>query len=324
MIVKIEKSEMEDYELSKNHLINYIVKHIDKTASFIARKFNISTKTVYRTKKLIRNSEIKDDYKYLTLTHGNKLQKRKTKVSNEIFSKIAEDYNEQNQFLKRVVNPKFGVNFNIYYFENVYQKYEISRAQFYRRMLSLGFCSPYANRETKKLIKKMLNNKLLDEELDEKTEVVLKLLVKQIEQPKEIKLYQNKSSSLDYGQVIEIDACEDIFFKSKEKCHIYHAVDAATKRVLALHCEKEETTLGYQKLLTRLFSKHGLPQVILSDKRRTMWGSENTETAFKKALDIRDIELISNSNPKHKPNVEHSFAILQKSEIYYFKLGQKN
>lgn len=67
---------------------------------------------------------------------------------------------------------------------------------------------------------------------------------------KKISLYQNKSSTLDFGQVIENDACEDIFFKSKENCHIYHAIDVAVKRLLAIHSKKEETTLGYQKLLT--------------------------------------------------------------------------
>ena len=38
MIVKIVKIAMEDYEISKNRLINYITKHTDKTASFIANK----------------------------------------------------------------------------------------------------------------------------------------------------------------------------------------------------------------------------------------------------------------------------------------------
>lgn len=66
-----------------------------------------------------------------------------------------------------MVNPKFGINFVAYYIDNIYQKYEISRSQFYRRMFNLGFCSPYANRETKKLTKKILNKKLLDKKLDE-------------------------------------------------------------------------------------------------------------------------------------------------------------
>lgn len=39
---------------------------------------------------------------------------------------------------------------------------------------------------------------------------------------------------------------------------------------------------------------------------------------LKKQLDIHDIELISNSNPKHKPNVKDSFFNLQRSEIYFF------
>ena len=37
-----------------------------------------------------------------------------------------------------------------------------------------------------------------------------------MEDKKEISLYQNKSLILDFGQVIQIDTCKDIFFKSKE------------------------------------------------------------------------------------------------------------
>ncbi|WP_338582806.1 hypothetical protein [Mycoplasmopsis cynos] len=46
---------------------------------------------------------------------------------------------------------------------------------------------------------------------------------------------------------------------------------------------------------------------IYTDKRRRFWGSENTQTVFEKALNKKGIEVLSSSNPKHKPHVERSF-----------------
>lgn len=39
--------------------------------------------------------------------------------------------------------------------------------------------------------------------------------------------------------------------------------------LLAFHIEKEETTVGYCHLLSELFTNFGLPQKIITDKRRT-------------------------------------------------------
>ena len=62
----------------------------------------------------------------------------------------------------------------------------------------------------------ILQNPRFSNTSDCKAIVVLKLQVQQMEDKKEISLYQNKSLTLDFGQVIQIDTCKDIFFKSKE------------------------------------------------------------------------------------------------------------
>lgn len=112
---------------------------------------------------------------------------------------------------------------------------------------------------------------------------------------------------------MEIDAQFDCFFGTKEKVALYHAIDVKSGALLGLWYEKEETTQGYQKLLEIVFEKYGLPERIISDKRRTMWGSDSTETAFKHALKERGIELFSSSNPKAKPNVERSNSTAQRT-----------
>ncbi|UUD34774.1 hypothetical protein NPA07_03040 [Mycoplasmopsis caviae] len=82
--------------------------------------------------------------------------------------------------------------------------------------------------------------------------------------------------------------------------------------MLAIWIDIEETTIGYQNLLTQLFKRYGIPQVIITDRRRTFWGSDSTRTTMEEALNARGIELITSNNPKAKPNVERSFWTLQR------------
>ncbi|QSF13864.1 hypothetical protein [Mycoplasma sp. Mirounga ES2805-ORL] len=105
---------------------------------------------------------------------------------------------------------------------------------------------------------------------------------------------------------------------------IYHAVDAGTGMLLALWVEKEETNIGYQKLFEELFKNYGLLQVVYSDCRTTMHNGKDYETPFAIALYKKNIELVSSTNPKHKPNVERSFDIAQKNYPLHFHLNKIN
>lgn len=82
--------------------------------------------------------------------------------------------------------------------------------------------------------------------------------------------------------------------------------------LLAIHIEKEETTKGYYKLLTKVFSKYGFPSIIKTDRRRTFWGSQTTQTLMHESLQNLNIELFCDSSPTFKPNVERSFSNAQK------------
>ncbi|QCZ36461.1 transposase family protein [Mycoplasma nasistruthionis] len=75
--------------------------------------------------------------------------------------------------------------------------------------------------------------------------------------------------------------------------------------------EYQETNLGYQRLLEIVFKRFGFPKIIHTDKHKTFWGSEGTETMFEKNLNEKGIRIISSSNPKRKPHVERSFRSAQ-------------
>ncbi|WP_303924063.1 hypothetical protein [Ureaplasma parvum] len=160
--------------------------------------------------------------------------------------------------------------------------------------------------------------KINDSKISNSEKLIYKANILLIENTKKLSIYSNKNQNYKFGEIIEVDACQDRFFGTNEKIHIYHAIDAKSGALVALWAEKEETNKGYQKLLEILFQNYGLPETIISDKRRTMWGSEFTETAFKKSLNSKNINLFTTSNPKGKPNVEHSFKNAQRSYPYYF------
>ncbi|WP_027120368.1 hypothetical protein [Mycoplasmopsis lipofaciens] len=102
------------------------------------------------------------------------------------------------------------------------------------------------------------------------------------------------------------------------------AVDASTSRILSLHIEKEETNLGYMKLLEDMFKTYGKTKTIRSDKRKTFWRSDLTDTPLKQSLNAKCIELESSSIDIFKPHVERANDSLQKflpAHLYLLKIN---
>ncbi|WP_179950147.1 DDE-type integrase/transposase/recombinase [Mycoplasma nasistruthionis] len=121
----------------------------------------------------------------------------------------------------------------------------------------------------------------------------------------------NLNKNLKFGEILEIDAQVEPYLFKENKIYLYHAIDAATGMLLGMWVEYQETNLGYQRLLEIVFKRFGFPKIIHTDKRKTFWGSESTETMFEKNLNEKGIRIISSSNPKHKPHVERSFRSAQ-------------
>ena len=87
--------------------------------------------------------------------------------------------------------------------------------------------------------------------------------------------------------------------------------------LLAASIEKEETNIGYVKLLKNLIKKHGCPNLIKTDKRKTFW-SHDSKTNMTQCLNNLEIEVESRSEPTFKPNVERSFRSDQDFYPFYF------
>ena len=102
--------------------------------------------------------------------------------------------------------------------------------------------------------------------------------------------------------------------------------------VLATIVEKKETSIGYLKLLRKLFSKWSNPRLIITDKRKSFWNGVDNSSQISLILKKLDIEIITSSDPTSKPNVERSFHNAQqlyplicfKESINTFEKLQKN
>ncbi|EGZ31301.1 hypothetical protein [Malacoplasma iowae] len=123
----------------------------------------------------------------------------------------------------------------------------------------------------------------------------------------------------EFGEIVKIDAFVHKWLNN-EKYFIYYAVDTGTVMLLATTIEKEETNVGYTKLLKNLFKTHGYLGLIKTDKRTTFW-SHNSKTNMTQCLNNLDIEVESKNEPASKVNVERSLRSAQDFYPYYFYIN---
>ncbi|WP_406615786.1 hypothetical protein ACJA25_00785 [Mycoplasmopsis hyopharyngis] len=283
-------------------------------------KLGKSIRTIirYRKKLIALCSEIEKEKtkQKFELFHKNTNNQNAKKVDETLLSKLYKEYEKINKELNGEKTGRIVTFSDFYKGLNEETKAKIKYSTFYKNLLRNGFCSPYAKRKTKRLAIRITKNIIEKNKVE--NIIIYKDNLKYLNKIEKLVLFLNNKSKYDFGQCVEVDDCNDRFFGTKEKITIYHAIDSGTKMLLGIWIEKEETNRGYQKLLEMVFEQYGLPQAVLSDKRRTMWGSEFTETAFKETLSEKNIDLDYSSNPKFKPNVERSFDTCQKNYPLYF------
>lgn len=312
-----------NYATSLKSNLDIVQHNWRKSNSWLSWKLGKSIRTIIRYRKklialcsTIQNEKEKQKFE---LFHKNTNNQNAKRVDENLLLKLYKEYEKLNKELNGEKTGRFATFSDFYKGLNEEIKAKIKYSTFYKNLLRNGFCSPYAKRKTKRLAVRITKN-IIEKNKPEKSEniTIYKENLKYLNKLEKLVLISNNKSKYDFGQCIEVDACNDRFFGTKEKITIYHAIDSGTKMLLGIWIEKEETNHGYQKLLEMVFEQYGLPQAVLSDKRRTMWGSEFTETAFKEALNEKNIDLDYSSNPKFKPNVERSFDTCQKNYPLYF------
>lgn len=181
-------------------------------------------------------------------------------------------------------------------------KYDISYSTLYREFLNDDIISPLAHKETNKLYNEKMNKSIENnEEIQEEKLDLFKSRQITFEQA-----HTRKSSNMyAFGQEVQMDACEKIWFGGIVT-HLHLAVDKGTKKVLFGWFEYEEITRGYFVLLYNIIINYGIPTRIKTDNRNSFSNKENNTytTQFGSICNTLKIELITTSVSIAKANVE--------------------
>ena len=186
--------------------------------------------------------------------------------------------------------------------EKYKDKYNISYSSLYNAFLNDDIISPIAHKETIKLYNEKMNKAIYNkEEIQEE-----KIELFQTRQIAFEQAHTRKSSNMFvFGQEVQMDACEKIWFGGIVS-YLHLAVDKGTKKVLAGWFEYEELTRGYFVLLFNMIINYGIPKRIKTDNRNSFSNQQNKvdTTQFGIICNTLGIELVTTSVSTAKANVE--------------------
>jgi len=263
----------------------------------------VSLKTAKRMNK---------EYKEGTLIreHGlvGKVGNRKVTVNKK---KVLEEYLESQSLL---THDGKAEPYNFSYFCKYKLKEPCSLSTFYLIMEENLIASPWANKATKKANNKLLKAKLKNKNISKKEKKQIKEIIKWNE-----KTYFRKARPEYAGEIGEIDACKD-YWLGDTQSHLYACYDPATKRINAIHIEKEETTHGYYIILKMLIEKGLIPETFKSDCRSVFiinkrdagaLAHKDVNTQFGFVLNLLEVGMENSSEPTFKGGVERVFRTIQ-------------
>ena len=189
-----------------------------------------------------------------------------------------------------------------HFLEEIKDRYSISYPSLYRCLSSDDIISPLAHKETIKLYNERMEKAINGEEKIQE-EIVELFKSRQISFEK---AHTRKSSNkFGFGQEVQMDACEKIWF-GNVVTYLHLAVDKGTKKVLFGWFEYEELTRGYFVLLYNIIINYGIPEKIKADNRNSFSNNKNKvdTTQFGSICNVLGIQLETTSIPTGKPNVE--------------------
>ncbi len=253
-------------------------------------ELNLSRQQVYRLINIF-NSYGKDGF-----IHGNRGKKILNEKFEEMIAKLEKLY----------LDEYYDYNFEAFYEDAVYGKYNISYDAMLKRFVKDDIISPLAHNKTIKNYKDKMNEIIKADNSnfkDEKVELYKSRII-EVE-----KAHTRRSSNLYvFGQEVQMDACEKYWFGGIVS-YLHLAVDKATKKVLFGWFEFEEITRGYFILLFHIIINYGIPSKIKADNRSSFTANnakdkEKALTQFGKICERLNIALHTTSVSTAKANVE--------------------
>ena len=231
-------------------------------------------------------------------THGNRGKTSKTKKNRELINELEELYLEK----------FYDFNFEHFFEDYVYGKYDISYDVMLKRFTEDDIISPLAHKKTIKSYNEKMKTIIAsadDESKDDKIELFKSRIIETE------KAHPRRSSNLySFGQEVQMDACNKMWFGNIPS-FLHLAVDKGTKKVLFGWFEYEEITRGYYVLLYNLIINYGIPAKIKTDNRSTFSANNAKDkekkrfmTQFGRICEQLDIVLHTTSVSTAKANVE--------------------
>ena len=284
----------------EKHKMETIIKIVKKeiTIKEAMYSLNLSRQQIYRLTKIYK-TEGEDGF-----IHKNRGKVPANKINEAIIEEIKQLY----------LNEYYDYNFEAFYDElkdnKKYKgKYDISYSTLYNRFLNDDIISPLSHKGTIRLYNEKMKNAIQSKEkiTEEKIELF---------QSRQISFEQahtrRSSNMYGFGQEVQMDACEKIWF-GNIVTYLHLAIDKGTKKVLAGWFEYEEITRGYFVLLFMILINYGIPQRIKTDNRTTFSNQENKvdTTIFGSICKELGIELITTSNPTGKANIERENGVFK-------------
>lgn len=283
---------LNEYELKKIDIIQKVISkeiNVKKAMEIL----NLSERQIYRLKKLY------EDEKEKGFIHKNRGKANPNKINNDLIEKLENLYLEKHH----------DFNFEHFYEDHVYGKYNISYDAMLKRFTQDDIISPLAHKKTikvyKEKMKEVINNNNIPEVKEDKIELFKSRIIEAE------KAHPRKSNNLYvFGQEVQMDACQKIWFGGIPS-FLHLAVDKATKKVLFGWFEYEEITRGYFVVLFHIIINYGIPAKIKADNRSSFSANNAKEkekktfmTQFGKVCERLNIILHTTSVSTAKANVE--------------------
>ena len=282
---------LNEYEQKKDDVISRLVSR-EITVKEAMELLGLKGRQIYNLKKTFKNQG-KNGF-----IHGNRGKANPNKKDENLIKTLEKLYLEKH----------YDFNFEHFYEEHVFGKFDISYDVMLKRFTKDDIISPLAHKKTIKLYKDKMNEVIKEDDSNIKEEKVELFKSRIIEAEK---AHPRRSSNLyAFGQEVQMDACNKMWFGGIPS-FLHLAVDKATKKVLFGWFEYEEITRGYFVLLFNIIINYGIPAKIKADNRSTFSANnaKNKEkkvfmTQFGKVCERLDIVLHTTSVSTAKANVE--------------------
>lgn len=250
--------------------------------------------------------------------HGNAKHPPSTTISPQVRKEVVRLYqNKYNDF-----------NFTHYHEKlRAVEHIHISYGSLRNIMDAANILSPKGTRAKRREMRQRLKDKQYSARGLTKRETELLVEVETVDA---LKAHPSRSRKKYFGELIQMDASDHIWF-GQARCHLHAAIDDATGKIVGAHFDIQETLNGYYEVTEQLITHYGVPYEIMTDKRTVFYyesestkkdapNEQSTFTQYGYACQTLGIKLTSTSIPQTKGRIERLFNTFQDRLINEMRL----